>query len=882
MRSGFWRQCRVIFRWLRRGALLAVLGALVAVFWFNQVGLPGFLKTRLVAACRDRGVNLEFTRLRLRLDSGIVGENVRLAPAQNSGSPSLTLAEIKLQLNFHALLRRRLQVDGLGLRQGRLSWPVSPTHALQLENIRTELRFQTNDTWTLDSFQADFAGGRLALSGEIAHASELSDWALFQGDPAAGQRAWLQDFSEVLAQVSLEGAPQLSLTVNGDARDPHSFLLQLKATAPAVHTPWFRARDVQIIARLTAPAGAPDRPDPAWGVWTNLQPYHLSWSVALTQFNAAGQGAQAVSCSGLWSAPELAVTRLSAVLERGRLEAGLRLNVATRELAFTNASSFDLADLAGWLPEKLRGRLADFRWAQPPAVRFQGAVVLPPWTDAVPDWAGEVLPTLQLDGDLALANGRVLGAAVDSVAGHFSCSNRVWQLPDLALVLGNSRLDISGSLNDATKEYRCRLQGRMDQATARDLLKETRAAHGMEIVHLKDPLAFDVTASGLGREIQSLAVRGCVAVTNIAVRGEVFGSVTATVDYTNRVLSFWQPQMHTGMQMATADSVTLDFNRRLILFTNALSTADPGPVTRAIGPKTAALVEPYHFFQPPAARVNGQIPLGDMHGGPEMALVDMRFEIIRGAPFQWERVKTKDITATLLWRGQTLLLTNAVADCYGGTASGFAYFNFRVPHEGADYNFAVDVTNLNLHALALDLWAPTNQLEGFLSGRLAVTNASTMHVRTWNGEGQIYLRDGLLWDIPIFGILSPVLNSVATGLGSSRATEAAGNFIITNGVIYTDSLLIHSTMARLEYVGTIDLQQNVDARVTAQVLRNAWGVGPLVTTVFWPFSKLFEYRVTGPLTNPKSEPLYLIPKLLLVPLHPFRTLGELLPGGDSP
>ena len=265
-----------------------------------------------------------------------------------------------------------------------------------------------------------------------------------------------------------------------------------------------------------------------------------------------------------------------------------------------------------------------------------------------------------------------------------------------------------------------------------------------------------------------------------------------------------------------------------------------------------------------------------------MASVDMRFEIIRGAPFQWERVKTKDITATLLWRGQTLLLTNAVADCYGGAATGFAYFNFRVPHEGADYNFAVDVTNLNLHALALDLWAPTNQLEGVLSGRLAVNNASTMHVRTWNGEGQIYLRDGLLWDIPIFGILSPVLNSVATGLGSSRATEAAGKFIITNGVIYTDSLLIHSTMARLEYIGTIDLQQNVDARVTAQVLRNAWGVGPLVTTVFWPFSKLFEYQVTGPLTNPKSEPLYLIPKLLLVPLHPFRTLGELLPGGDSP
>ena len=168
-----------------------------------------------------------------------------------------------------------------------------------------------------------------------------------------------------------------------------------------------------------------------------------------------------------------------------------------------------------------------------------------------------------------------------------------------------------------------------------------------------------------------------------------------------------------------------------------------------------------------------------------------------------------------------------------------------------------------------------------LAGALAVTNASTESVRTWNGYGQASLRNGLLWDIPIFGLFSPVLNSVAPGLGSNRATEAAGKFIITNGVIYTDSLLIHSTMSRLEYIGTIDMQQNVNAHVTAQMLRNTWVVGPLVSTVLWPVSKLFEYRVTGALNNPKSEPIYVLPKLLLVPLHPIRTLEEFIPGGDS-
>ena len=280
-------------------------------------------------------------------------------------------------------------------------------------------------------------------------------------------------------------------------------------------------------------------------------------------------------------------------------------------------------------------------------------------------------------------------------------------------------------------------------------------------------------------------------------------------------------------------------------------------------------------------QVNGQIPLGDMHGGPEMAAVDMKFDVIKGAPFQWERLKATNIIGLIHWRGQTLRLANVLADCYDGTGMGHAYFDFRVAHEGADYDFLVNVTNINLHALAADLWSPTNKLEGTLAGLLVVTNASTMDLKTWNGYGHASLRDGLLWDIPIFGIISPVLNTVSTGLGSSRATEAAGKYIITNGVIFTDSLLIRSTMARLEYAGTIDLQQSVNARVTAQLLRDTWVVGPLVSTVLWPVSKLFEYHVTGPLNNPKSEPVYVLPKLLLVPLHPFRTLEDMIPSSES-
>jgi hypothetical protein len=885
MRPGFWRKCRVCFRWCRISVLLALLAAVCAVVWFNQIGLPDFLKTRLVATLHERGIKLEFTRMRLRFERGIVADNVRIGGEQNSTNPVLTLAEVQLQLDYHALLRRQLQVRGLVLREGKFLWPISPTNALKLENIETDLRFQTNDTWSLDNFQANFAGAKLTLSGDIAHAPEIRDWKIFHGSSSTNFPDWqaqLQKFSDTLTQIHFDGTPLLNLKANGDARDIHSIIIRFKASTPTAQTLWFKARDIQFTANLTAPAKVLTNFDSSWSFWTNAQPYRLEWSARLAQLKSGKLNADLIVCAGFWCAPELAITNLSAELGGGKLEAAAKLNVATRELTFTNSSCFDIHALDALLTGKTDERLADFSWPQPPSVQVGGSLILPAWTNHQPDWNSEVRPTVRLNGGLAFTNGTVFGAQIDLARTHFSYSNLVWQLPDLALAQSRTHLEINGREDDATKNYRWQVRGALDLEAARPFLTTSNAARGFEIVQLSEPLALDLNVSGRLYDYESIAANGNLAVTNFAVRGEHFGDVTTAVNYTNRVLRLLQPLMHTGAQMATADSVTLNFTRRLIFFTNGFSTADPGPVTRAIGPKTARIVEPYHFLSPPTVRVNGQIPLGDMkNGSPEMALTDMRFDIIKGAPFQWRKLNTTNIVGTLFWRGQTLLVTNVAAAFYGGSGTGDAYFDFRVPHEGADFNFAVDVTNLNLHLLALDLSMATNHLEGILAGQLTVTNASTMSLQSWNGYGRAKVHDGLLWDIPIISILSPVLNTISPGLGNSRATEASAKFGITNGVLFTDSLEIRSTLTRLEYVGTIDLQQNVNAHVTAHLLRDTWVVGPLVSTVLWPVSKLFEYRVTGPLKNPKSEPIYVLPKLLLFPLHPIRTLEDLIPGGGS-
>jgi len=966
MQPGFWRQCRVSLRWCRRVGLIAVVALICAFVWLDRVGMPDFLKRRLVESLREQGVELEFSRMRLSLFRGLTAENVRVGHGTTPESPSFSAQEIRLEPNDLEALHGRLQIEGLVVIQGQFVLPLSPTNALKLDGIQTELRFGRDDMWSLDNFKADFAGAKLALSGDLAHAPEIRRWAIFQGaETGEGiTRAQLQTFSDTLAEIHFIGAPQLYLNLYGDARNIHSFSVRLAVTAPEVQSPWTGARDFQLSARLTAPANGPTNYNALSGRWTNLQPFRLAWTARAAELRSGSASADRVECAGIWSAPELTVTKLSArqgawlpgwtvrdlevaanitaptnitasldssgswwtnlqpyrlvwtarlaqlksddlnanaisfggswrapqlaltnlaaSVGGGSMEGGVWLNVATRELGFTNASRFDLHAISALLTDKTRERLAEFSWTQPPTLHAGGSLILPAWANRQPDWRNEVQPTIRLVGELAFTNGDVLGARIDSATAQFTYTNLLWRLPDVTVAQSRTRLEVSGSEDDATKNYRWHVSGAVDPAVVRPFLTASNAVRGFGIVQFTVPVHLEADVWGRLYDYEGIGATGRVALTNFTVRGQSMDSVTSAFSYTNRALEFSHVDLWRGTQTMTAGLVTLDFNRRLIFIKNGYSTADPAAISHAIGPKTAHIMEPYHFLQPPTVLVEGCVPLHDINGVRDVDDANLSFDIVGGVPFQCLKLRAEHITGLVHWLGETLVLTNIAADLYGGTGNGSANFDFRVPHTGADYEFTAAVTNINLHALAADLSATTNHLEGTLSGRLSVTRADTRDWRTLDGFGHARLRDGLIWDIPLFSLLSPVLNAVSPGLGNSRATDGVAAYVITNGVIYSNPLEINTSMTRLRYAGTVDLRGNVNAHVTAQLLHNLWVFGPLISTIFTPVTKVFEYRITGTLQNPKKEPVVpIVPKLLEMPLHPIRSLEELIPGGGS-
>jgi hypothetical protein len=289
-------------------------------------------------------------------------------------------------------------------------------------------------------------------------------------------------------------------------------------------------------------------------------------------------------------------------------------------------------------------------------------------------------------------------------------------------------------------------------------------------------------------------------------------------------------------------------------------------VTRAISSNVARIMEPYRFLRPVTARVHGIIPMRRDEDA------DMYFQVA-GGPFHWWKFNLPQIVGDVHWIGQRLTLTDMRADFYGGNATGAATFNFH-PQHGTDYQFAITTTNTLLQSLMADLVPRTNHLEGFLNGTLRIEHANSADWQQMAGHGSLDLRDGLIWDIPVFGIFTPILNGISPGLGTSRASAATGTFVITKGVIRSDDLEIRSPAMRLEYRGTVDLQGQVNARVEAELLRDVWGVGPIISTVFWPVTKMLEYKVSGTLGQPKVEPVFFILRGMLMP---FRSLKEIVP-----
>ncbi|HWD20369.1 MAG TPA: hypothetical protein VHB20_13930 [Verrucomicrobiae bacterium] len=608
-----------------------------------------------------------------------------------------------------------------------------------------------------------------------------------------------------------------------------------------------------------------------WGPWSKLARYRFDWGVAGSQITATNLQVKHMELSGKWRAPLLEVGKVSATLYGGRLDGRASVNAATRGIEADGRATFDERRITPWLTPAAQRWFAQFAWDQPPEVSAHVQLAVPSWTNRPPDWKAALRPTLRLTGEFTGRGGAFRGVAVESASGSFSYTNRTWSIPHLRAVRPDGQLEFSYAGSDETHDYHFLVDSDVDPKAAAPLLPEEKR-HWLDEASFATPPHVHADIWGRWHAPELTGIKAQLAVSNFVAHGESVDSLAANIEYTNKLAVAHDVRFVKGKQYAAADLAEFNFATKRVFFTNALGAVDVDFVRRISAPRTPKFLQLIQFDQAPAVRVSGTFTIGDPQA------TQMRFAVA-GRNFHYTNLVTDAISGSVDWRARHVVLTNVQAGLYNtGSLVGKCTFDY-VPKVGTSFQCDFTAKDVDLPALARSLTGRTNKLEGMLDGQLTMDCASAKDRRTWNGSGSVHVHNALLWDIKMFGILSPALNAIVPGAGNSSGYDASASFVITNGVIATDDLVAHSTGFRLLYRGTVDtVDKRMDARVEAEVLRDTRVLGPLLGALFSPLSKLFEYRVTGDLRSPKKEPVF-IPAPLMMLLRPFHTLRSM---GDAP
>jgi AsmA-like C-terminal region len=648
--------------------------------------------------------------------------------------------------------------------------------------------------------------------------------------------------------------------------------LTWKSSLDRVHTRWADVAALSLSGQaehVDNPVLARDSLPP----WLRFLPdWRLGTEIALTNLVSPKLELSHATTGLQWSGERLEIAHLHAALYGGELAAEASVSAATRAIMAKAATSFDVHRVSPLLGPATEKWLAQFGWPaeRPALVEATAGAVLPAWTNRAPDWKTEVVPTLTLAGVARATNFSYRGLPGDTAFVPFSHTNGVWTLLGARVTRPEGGLEFDLTERVATQEYHFRIHSTLDPMVAAPLLGPG-VRQVMNSFQFTRPPELKGDLWGRWHEPERTGLRASLSATNFVARGEPVTDLRVSeVTYTNRWLQVTDATVRQGTNTGQVAALGFDLAANRLHFTNTISTLDPSHVTRVIGPRTARALEPYQFAVPPHVVLNGTIPTRD-----SLQDADVRFET-RAEAVRWWKLATTNFATTVWWRGQTVTLTNLDTGFHGGRLTGNVFVDFADPTD-TSFRFDAAFQDVQLRGLLADMVPRTNRLDGLIGGRLTINEAHTRTNLPWLGGGEVRLRDGFLWDLPLFGGLSSALDKIAPGVGQTRFSSGKANFAITNRLISTRDLEFRSPAMRLACEGTVGFDTQLEATMRAEILRDVPVLGPIVSLALSPFSKLFEYQVRGALAKPVTELRY-VPELLLAPLRPFETIKSLLPG----
>ena len=803
---------RRLLRWAF--CLAAAFPAVFALIllYLNQVGFPEFAKIRMQTELRARGWNVEVKRLRWQtLKRRLLAEGVQWRATDDD----LRFSARTLEIHLRSWFVFPLKIKGITVRNGALDLPFSASEdasALQAANVRTKLSLAEPGYWEMEG-SARCLGVGINLQAQVANADAFKNRS--SQAETTEWRNLLRQIVQTVESLKLAGNPSLQIHLNVDAAHPKKSTARLQLLCGRAEWNGLEAKNIRLHAR--------------------------------------------------WEAEALVVEQLAAALYDGGLDFQGTWNAKTGRTTLAGQFDFDVQRFRHLLSDQERRWLSQYEFQKPPFVQVQGNFILPKPGDGDSGWREELQSSLNLAGCFRADKATFRAVPLDSVSSSVEFSNRIWRLPDIRIIRPEGELRLNYQSDTRTKDHRWEVNGVVNLHAYKPLLSPAQKER-LALFEFTQPLHIrNGKVRGRWGVPELTQLETSIAATNLLFRGAALSSLRADLAYTNKLLKATRVELDCKEGQIRADSAEVNFDTRLLTTANVVSTAAPATIAKMIGPSTEQLLKRYRFLQPPQIQLNGVVPLD-----AENPAAAARFQV-EGRSFAFGRFQTPRIRADVNWIGQKATIENIDASFYQGSLQGEV--SLPLGKQRGAFNLRAKVINADLNALFADaLLEDGKESQGILNGEITIDSGQTDNWGSWQGRGQVSLEKGFLWDAPLFGIFSHLLNAFSPGLGNSRAESGQASFTIVDGVLYTSDLTIQEPSARLRYQGKIDFQGNLDAKVEAELLRNIPMIGQVVSVALWPASKLFVYKVSGNLHDPVVEPKYMLPKILIKPIHSILNL----------
>jgi hypothetical protein len=129
--------------------------------------------------------------------------------------------------------------------------------ALAINRVNGNLRFLPGDRWDLNNLNAEAFGVQLRLGGSVMNASEIRHWKIGREKPKEKTpQAFWHDLVHQFEQTTFEAPTEIVGTIQGDARELHTFRANITIVSPAIDSPWGKGRNVKRPAQIKPRAGS--------------------------------------------------------------------------------------------------------------------------------------------------------------------------------------------------------------------------------------------------------------------------------------------------------------------------------------------------------------------------------------------------------------------------------------------------------------------------------------------------------------------------------------------------------------------------------------------------------------------------------------------------